>query len=385
MHKEVIVPAGPVAGFPGVVRAGPLLFVSGCDGHRDPATGRIDPELYAQAERQCENAYGRIGRLLRAAGASLDDVVRLDHFTSSQEWLARRQSVRGRLFGKPAPLASTGIAAKMEGLNMVTAAAIAIAPPATKRVRVDGTRYGMANISSAVEGGPFLFLSGIRGTFDPRNGSRIAEEGDTSFAEQTRVCYEVITSILGECGATARNVLRLECYHRDRHRTRQDERIRREVLGDVACPAVQVALPLSARGEVEITALAALPHFEVETVEPTPEGPGVARAGGFVLVGECRGIGRDLSPECLRLVADPVAQTERALDILEASLARCGSTLADLVRVEVYVRDIYDATAVLAGVRERLGDKGPSIVVIGAELGDALEVKISAIAVTAVG
>ena len=35
-RKEILVCDDPIAGFAGVVRAGSLLFTSGCDGHRDP-------------------------------------------------------------------------------------------------------------------------------------------------------------------------------------------------------------------------------------------------------------------------------------------------------------------------------------------------------------
>jgi enamine deaminase RidA (YjgF/YER057c/UK114 family) len=377
--KIVPVAEGPVEGFPGVVRAGPLVFVSGCDGHRDRTTERVVPELAGDAERQCENAYGRLGELLVRAGSSIDRVVRLDHLTSSQDWLARRQAVRERIFGKPAPLASTGVAAKMNGINMLTVSAIAVADANEKTVLVEGSRYAMPNLSSAVRGGPLVFMSGIRGTVDPKTAARVAEETPESFCAQTRVCYGVINSIVSDCGLDPSALLRLDCFLRDGSRADEEEQIRIEELGAIACASTRVALPLSARGEVEITALAAAPgvakRLFVEDRDPI-----VVGAGGFLFVGECLGLARrDTRSEVP--IDSPRIQLERACRSLESALREAGSALSNLVRLEVYFRDIYRAAASMKSLRRLLGDSLPSVVVAGAELEGLLEVKLNAIAI----
>ncbi|HVO87135.1 MAG TPA: Rid family hydrolase [Casimicrobiaceae bacterium] len=381
-RKDIAVVDGPIAGFPGVVRGGPLLFVSGCDGHRDPATGRIVPALAAEAERQCENAYGRIAELLHRAGSSMDRVVRLDHFTSSQDWLPRRQTVRQRIFGKPAPLASTGVAAKMNGLNMITASAIAVADPSDKELLVAGPRYGMANIAAAVRGGPFVFVSGIRGTLDPRSGARVAEETPEAFGAQTTVCYEVIQSILAECHCSGDSILRLDAFIRNAARGLEHDAIRAELLGPTPGAATRVALPLSARGEVEITALAAAPGVARRSFAAGGEEPVAVAAGGFVFVGECRGLPSNAG-ERTPLIGDARGQLRRAVQMLEAALRRAGTSLANLVRLDVYLRDIYNADEAARQLAALLHDSPPSIVIAGAELEDSLEVKLSAIAVAA--
>jgi enamine deaminase RidA (YjgF/YER057c/UK114 family) len=377
--KSVPVDEGPVEGFPGVVRAGPLLFVSGCDGHRDRMTERVVPELAGDAERQCENAYGRIGELLVRAGSSIDRVVRLDHLTSSQDWLARRQAVRQRIFGKPAPLASTGVAAKMNGINMLTVSAIAVADANDKEVLVDGSRYAMPNLSSAVRGGPLVFMSGIRGTFDPKTSGRVAEETPDAFGAQTRVCYDVIKSIVDDCGLTPSALMRLDCFLRDGSRADEEQQIRNEELRGVACASTRVALPLSARGELEITALAAAPGVAKRLFVADRE-PIVAGAGGFLFVGECLGLpcGDARSEE---LMENAGSQLERACRALESALRHAGSSLSDLVRLEVYFRDIYRASVSMKSLRRLLGDSLPSVVVAGAELEGSLEVKLNAIAI----
>ena len=382
-RKVIAVADGPAEGFPGVVRAGPLLFVSGCEGHRDRTTGRILPELAAEAEAQCENAYGRIADLLARAGSSMDRVVRLDHFTSSQDWLARRQSVRGRIWGKPAPLASTGVAAKMSGLNMLTASVIAVVDAADKQVLVDGPRYAMENIAAAVRGGPFVFVSGIRGTVDPRSGDRVAEETPEAFRLQTDVSCQTVRSILGECELTPDALLRVDTFLRDGARASEAAAIHRRALGSAPVASTTVALPLSARGEIEITALAAAKGV-AKRVHAGAEGEPVAvTAAGLVFVGECLGLPGDRSAERSALAGDAPAQLERALGLLERALQRAGTTLADLVRIEVYVRDIYKSPSLAPLLRQRLRESPPTLIIAGAELDDCVEVKLNAIAVAA--
>jgi enamine deaminase RidA (YjgF/YER057c/UK114 family) len=381
LRKQIVVPDGPIEGFPGVVRAGSLLFVSGCDGHRDRTTGRIVPQLAADAERQCENAYGRIEDLLRRADSSMDRVVRLDHFTSSQDWLPRRQSIRQRIFGKPAPLASTGVAAKMSGINMVTASAIAVIDPKEKALLVDGPHYAMENIAAAVRGGPFVFVSGIRGTVDPRTGARVSEETAEAFGEQTLVSYEVIKSICADCGVGCESLLRLDCFIRDGARASEDDAIRRKVLGMSPCAATRVALPLSARGEVEITSLAAAPGVEKHVFATGEDGPAVVSGGGFVLVGECHGLPRAPMAERMALIGDAPGQLERAVRTLEDALRRANTSLSSIVRLELYLRDIYNTERLTEALHRRMGGSAPSLIIAGAELEDSLEVKLNAIAI----
>ena len=379
MDKRCIVP-GDAAGVGRVVRAGPFLFVGDCDGHRDLDSGRIVAELASNAKAQCGNAYGRLARSLDEAGSSTGAVVRLDHVTSSQDWLPIRQPVRERIFGKPAPLASTGVAARMSGINMLTAFAIACAEAGTKEVLVPGPRYGMANIAAAVRGGPLVFLSGIRGVVDQRDGRAVAEERPDAFAEQTSVVYGVIASILADCGLTTHSILRIDSWLRDSARAAEDEAICREVLGPVQYASTRTALPLSARGETEVTVLAAGPGVERKIYDDRG-GPTVTSAAGFHFVGECRGIDGPPASADLTLIANPRAQLSRALGVLDTALRNCGSELSKTVRLELCLRDIYFANAAEAMLRETFGEDCPAVAMIGADLENPVEVKLNAIAI----
>jgi len=381
--KKILVRDDPVEGLAGLIKAGPFLFTAGCDGHRDLATGKIVPELAGDVERQCENAYGKIDELLGHADAGYSGVIRLDHVTSSQDWLPRRQVIRGNHFGRPAPLASTGVAAKMHGINMLTAFAIAVAAPSEKQVLVPGATYGMKHISSAVRGGPFLFISGIRGNVDPRTQASLPEETPESFGEQLRTCYEIIDSILREAGADADAILRLDCYIRDIRRRDEDARIRRQILGNVACASTVVGLPLGARGEVEITTLALAPGNSKRAAAAAQAGlPDVVAGGGFLFVGECSGNLTLPTGEVDRsLIADRAGQLERALAVLDHRLRQAGSSLARVVRLELYLRDINFAPEANAILRRRFGNDPPVVSLMGAELDDLVEAKLNAIAI----
>ena len=124
--------------------------VSGWDGQAAvPSTGD-----------QCRMVYGSLAGALAGAGLSTESVVRLDHFTASQAWLQERQQVRAEYFGRPARLASTGVAVPQPSGIALSAAAIASRSPLI-RLAIPGSDYGMNAIAAAVESSGYLFVSGI--------------------------------------------------------------------------------------------------------------------------------------------------------------------------------------------------------------------------------
>ena len=85
------------------VRAGDLLFVSG-QIPLDPATGTlVEGGIAAQTERVLTS----IGAILKAAGASYDQVVRCTVFLADLEEFAAMNEVYGRFFSQPAPARAT--------------------------------------------------------------------------------------------------------------------------------------------------------------------------------------------------------------------------------------------------------------------------------------
>lgn len=381
--KEVLVRDDPVAGFAGVVRAGPLLFTSGCDGHRDPATGAVDPALAGQGGRQTDISYGHVARLLDRAGVAPSAVARIDHFTSSQDWIAERQVRRARVFGRPSPHGSTGVAAKMSGINMLTTAVVAVAADAGHEVVVAGADYGIGHISALVRAGPLLFLSGIRGTADPRDGTAVPEETAGSFAAQTRVCYELVADILERGRSATGAIVRLDRYVRNRNRAAEEAAIGAGVLGPLDAVSTSIPLPMGMHGEVEITALALADGAGKEVCARDPDGRAtVVRGGGFVFVGGCDGAADGATGEPVAALAGDVpGQIDNALVVLEARLGAGATGLAGVVRLECYLRDIYAEEVFRERARAAFASGPPALIVAGAELGGIDEVRLNAIAV----
>jgi enamine deaminase RidA (YjgF/YER057c/UK114 family) len=383
MDKEIVVRDDPIAGFAGIVRAGPLLFASGCDGHRDPATNEILPELWGNGSRQSEISYGRMVALLDRAGAKPAAVTRIDHFVSSMDWIDERQVFREKIFGRPAPQASTGVAAKLSGLNMVTTAVVATVDPADHEVLVTGDAYGIGAISGVVCGGPLLFVTGIRGYRDHLEGKDVAEETPAAFAAQTEVAYRLIKHLLEQAGAGLENIVRLDCYVRDRGRIADEQRIRREALGDIPVTATMMPLAMGLRGEVEITALAVAPSENKDVLASDRSGQAVAINGaGYVFIGECLGAADANSGDPIASLAGDVGgQIDHALTTLGERLNSAGSDVSRVARLDVLLRDINAETLFLDQARALFGDDPPALYMTGAELADINEVSLCAIAV----
>lgn len=85
------------------IQAGSLLFVSG-QVPIDPVTGNIiDGDIAAQTHRALQN----IGEILKAGGASFDQVVRTTVFLADMDDFAAMNAVYATYFTVPAPARAT--------------------------------------------------------------------------------------------------------------------------------------------------------------------------------------------------------------------------------------------------------------------------------------
>ena len=102
MKREEFRVAGqmvPISHYADAVRAGDLLFVSGCVPVDSEGKLVGGDDVVAQAERVFEN----VGAVLRAAGASPQDVVKVTVFLTDVDDRARINPVRQRFFGDARP------------------------------------------------------------------------------------------------------------------------------------------------------------------------------------------------------------------------------------------------------------------------------------------
>jgi 2-iminobutanoate/2-iminopropanoate deaminase len=103
--SEIAPPVGP---FSSAIRVGELLYLSG-QVAQDPATGKlIDGDVAAQTEQILEN----LGAVLRAAGLSYEDVMRVGVYLTDMRTFSQMNEVYARFFGAPYPARTTiGVAA----------------------------------------------------------------------------------------------------------------------------------------------------------------------------------------------------------------------------------------------------------------------------------
>jgi 2-iminobutanoate/2-iminopropanoate deaminase len=97
---EIRVPglAEPISHYTDAVRAGDLLFVSGCV----PVDGRgtlVEGDVVAQTRQ----VFANVGAVLAAAGASFGDVVKVTVFLTDVDDRAAVNTVRTEVFGDARP------------------------------------------------------------------------------------------------------------------------------------------------------------------------------------------------------------------------------------------------------------------------------------------
>ncbi len=90
--------------FSSAVRAGDLIFLSGHAGMQDD-----DGNPLETVEEQTRKTLENISRTLEAAGASLEDVVKVTVFLGDQGHFSRMNEVYGAFFKEDLPARSTCI------------------------------------------------------------------------------------------------------------------------------------------------------------------------------------------------------------------------------------------------------------------------------------
>jgi 2-iminobutanoate/2-iminopropanoate deaminase len=95
--------APPVGAFSAAVRAGEFLFVSGQVG-QDPASGTL---VAGDVTAQTEQVFANIRAVLRAAGKSMADVVRVGVYLTDMNDFERMNALYARQFEAPYPARTT--------------------------------------------------------------------------------------------------------------------------------------------------------------------------------------------------------------------------------------------------------------------------------------
>lgn len=357
LKKQALVEDERNRGFPAVLKYGPYLFLSGSEGHRDLETEQIVPDLAGKAAAQCRNSYGRIQRRLAQAGYP-DSAVWIENFTSGQEWRLERMALWPEYFGQAGHglAVSFGAQAKMWGLNMITTVVMAVTPEFEREALVPQPEPGRA--ARVVRAGPFVYVIGVRGTH--AGGPK---ETPGAFGAQLRTCWSALESHLAKAGSKVEDFVRVDACIRDVNRLPEY----RDISPQLDAAQYVVGMPMGARGEQEIGGIAVAPG------EAKAAAAGATRAGGLVFVSACKGA--DGGP-----CGDRAGQTRQAILQLEARLRQFDGGLDSVLRLDVFLRDVYFEDHCLSILRDVFGVDMPAISFAGAELENSGEIELAAIA-----
>lgn len=110
----------PVAAYSQACRIGQVLSLAGQVGI-DPVTGEVAGSVGAQTDQALRN----VAAVLEAAGATLDDVVRMDCFLTSVDHLPAFNEAYARWFTADPPTRATVVVGLAPGLDVeITALAV---------------------------------------------------------------------------------------------------------------------------------------------------------------------------------------------------------------------------------------------------------------------
>lgn len=179
--KRYWLPETEGIGAPWAIRAGDLVFCAGAMAY-DPVWGVPEsvlplpgyPNHWSQINRELTFVYENLGRILKDAGASLPDTLKINSYHCCPEDVYEALRLRGDFFGKDAPPPSTLVLVPelpvrdaRVAIDLITLAGDAQRPrealvnstpnaPMPPHERIWGHRI----YSKAVRGGGFIFTSG---------------------------------------------------------------------------------------------------------------------------------------------------------------------------------------------------------------------------------
>ena len=367
-----------------LVRYGPYLFLSSSDGNRDLETEQVDPELDSRATPQCHNAYGRQALRLEKAGFSGADAIWCENFTSGQSWRLERMGTWPDHFGEEghAKVVSFGAQTKMAGSNMLTAVVQGLTPDVKREVLVPPPTRGRA--SRITRAGDFTYVIGVRGSTNPYTDQPAPEEVPEQFETETFYTYEWLRSHVETGGGTLDDFVRTDtALRRSGDVGRYRKNLKQRFDGKIGFAAYSVGTLLGGRGLLEVGGIAVNPGGakEVAWLAEDPNRAQAVRANGLVFAGPASGV-EDERTGAVRqeLYGDKLGQTRQALRRLEAALNRFDATLDGVLRLDVFLDDIYFEDEFIEACREFFGANPPTMNIAGADLEHNAEVELSAIA-----
>ena len=180
------------------------------------------------------------------------------------------------------------------------------------------------------------------------------------------------------------NIVRMDATLRAaRFVERHEQRVARHFGGRLPFASYAIGTPLGARLEQEVGCVAVVDAAEKRIVwsAARPEVADVCLGGGLAFVRNVSGMIDESTGSLLgHTHGDGKAQVRQATRNIEALLARAGIGVEKLLRLEVFLKDIYAQDEVLAELQAAWGRNLPVISFLGCDTRHGAELEITALA-----
>src|SRR5580704_2880987 len=379
------------------VKAGRWVFATGLMA-QDFKNG-IAPDVLAERsphaglpkrEKEALRIFENLDAVLRAAGTDRSNLVRTDQYYTTVKAVppyqqVRREFLRGRI-PPSTSIAQQGLLLPGADMNIQ---AMAIIPG--KGFEVEHLKHEQlqgrptSGYSPAVTAGDFIFIPGITslaiGDEPRRNGvaaAALMAEGTQWGGQPIKLETEFIitkrmAASLALAGATLEDVVHAQVYLTDRDDYSAFNETWTKHFG-VAGPTVSI-IPCIAHGlapydgKIEINVIAAKPraakrHVDAGIATAFRRQPQAVKAGDLLFIPALMAADRDgllpaaaVNPQQPYFSSSPEMQAEAIVDNIARLCAAAGTSLANVVRVLLFLTDIGEFYPVYKAWERRLGER----------------------------
>jgi len=358
----------PLAHYTPAVRAGHLVFAAG-QLASDFATGvapetRIDPAFpfYGSAvKKQTRYVLDNLARTFRAAGTSLDHVVKAQVFHTDLANFNGFDEVWKEFFPSPPPRTTIGTTGLLVPGTLVEIDLVATMPDAAERIVRSEAPRPLANYSEAIVAGDLVFAAGQLAS-DFTTGVPPEARRDPAFPfygsdikRQTRYVLENLTKTMRAAGASLDRVVKAQVFHTDLANFFAFDEVWKEFFPTPPPRTTVGTTGLLVKDTlVEIDLIAALPSARIERIEvsdipqPLAHYTPATRVGGLVFAaGQIASDYRTGVPLAARrdptfpfYGSDIKRQTRYVLDNLARTFKAAGTSMDQVVKAQVFHTDL---------------------------------------------
>ncbi|MCC7106890.1 MAG: hypothetical protein IT307_17290 [Chloroflexi bacterium] len=411
MKKEIIAPPGvpkPLLSYSPAVKAGDHVFLSGLMAtdfeHGLAPEAQTDPRRpfhELPVTKQTHHIFRAMGRIMEAAGSSLDNIVRVDQFFPERDPAKGYFPVRDLYLTHDRP-ASTAVeidALPVPGTVLEVDTFGIVSRPGLEKeaINTTGAARPLAGYSMAIRAGSWVWTAGASPTdftswapYPTALGTAVAEQAqvDPNFwhgyeiVSQTRYVLGKLRAYLDAAGTDFDHVVKAQVYMADTRDYWGFQQVWREAFPER--PPATTIIPIDrmamSGSRVEISLVATMPgsgldHEAIETngaPRPLGHSPQAIRAGEYLfLAGQLATDGEGKDP---RAAPDPrfpyyrdgaKGQMEVMLEHVEAICRAAGGSLASVVKTQLFYTDLRELAPSFDAWEAAFASEPPAATMVG--------------------